>query len=179
MKVIKNKHGFTLIEILVAINISAISISLIISFYLFTVKFLNESLFKYENNWRYQNFFYLLGRTLRKSTTYNFRVDNGSLLLSTSNQDSLFINSSSISLNYIYELKKLTDISIVILINNQTEFKFVNGKTIVNNVQSYTTDNTFKFDEIDILVSNKSGNFPFRFLTPQLSVSKFKDIDAD
>lgn len=177
MKNIKQQDGFTLLEILVTINIAAITITLVVAFYLFTVKFLNSSIKVNEHEWDNKYFFYLLNKTLRNSNTLSVTVGSSSISLITSRQDSIHFASNKAQLKNIFEIDSIKNISVIIIKDNNAVIDFENGKLVTNNLADGS--NNIVFDEIDVDVQTVNSFYPFRYLSPEVSADKFKDLNEN
>ena len=179
MKWLKKSEGFTLLEILVAMNISAIIIGLIIVFFLFSTKFLNRSLKGSEQNWNCMQFFFLLNRTIRNSDMLSFNSNNNNdFYLITAKNDTIHIAPSAIELKGLYKIDGIKEISLVIKANNKIEIDYENGKLITSETGGLT-NNIVEFDEIDVYVKTEKYSFPFSYLSPAISSFKFKDINEN
>lgn len=178
MRDLRQSEGFTLLEVLVAINISAIIIALIITFYLFTAKFLNRSLNANEQKWNYTHFFYLLNRTLRNSNTLSMATNRKGLYLITSKKDSILFLPEFIGLNDLYKIDSIKEISLLIKTNNKILVDYENGKLITNETTS-SMSNIIVFDELNITIRTGHFSYPFCYLSPPVSAFKFKDISEN
>jgi prepilin-type N-terminal cleavage/methylation domain-containing protein len=179
MKLIKDTNGFTLIEILVTINIAAISITLLIAFYLFTVKFLSLSVNKNEKQWGNEYFFYMLDRTLKNGGGLYLALNNSSVYLITSEKDSVSFSASSINLKNLYSLEDITNLSFIIKNNNEIEFEYDNGKMVSNKLSDTTGTGPLAFDEIILSIADTASSQIFNYINPGISANKFKNIDEN
>ena len=178
MKIFNKSGGFTIIEILVAINISAISITLVIVFYLFTVKFFSKSAKEQELNWNNNRFFYLLNRTLRNSSTFSILTESNSISLIASRRDTILIKQDRIILKNLYSIKDLEKISLLIKSHNKLQLEYEDGKVIFNYTGSFP-NNKLKLDEIDIDIKSAHFSHSFKYLSPAISANKFNDLDEN
>lgn len=97
MKLSDNK-GFTLVEILVAINLAFITITLILSFYLFSSRFFFSTVKKMEESSHVNSFMINFERLLEKSESYEFLVQNDSAYFIFDDSRRIVFSSGGISL---------------------------------------------------------------------------------
>ncbi|QQS36967.1 MAG: hypothetical protein IPM56_03150 [Ignavibacteriales bacterium] len=107
MKFIVETKGFTLIETLVAINLSFIGLTFVVSFYLFVLKFTQTISEHNTNLFIYQNFFFELEKCIECSDAFRIESHPQYALLSTTNSDTLIIYKDSLILNGILKLSDI------------------------------------------------------------------------
>jgi hypothetical protein len=179
MKQNNNSSGFTLMEILVAINISAVSILLVVSFSMFAMKYLNSLKAKYEKNWDYNSFYLSLSKTLKNDSILDFSVSGTDAYLITPRRDTIKFQPEALTLKNIFKLEKLGHISLEIRRNDKLLASYNDGNTLIDGIKYGDYHCTFKFEEIVITTSKDSINKTFNCLVPAISGNKFTDIQKD
>ena len=176
MKLLNKNSGFTLIETLVAINLSFIAISLIFSFYLFAQKF-SESLSRnYTDKYIQLSFFNNLEKWLNNSDGYILRLIDDRLIINTSNEDSILISPTSISINEIFELSNIDSISISISTDIESYLvKWENGTLTNSNFENQTLESN-KILSILFEIKRNSKKYSFEFFTSSFPTIHFKNI---
>lgn len=175
MKLLNKNSGFTLIETLVAINLSFIAISLIFSFYLFAQKF-SESLSRnYTDKYIQISFFNNLEKTLNNSDGYILRLIDDRLIINTSNEDSILILPTSISINEIFELSNIDSISISISTDIESYLvKWENGTLTNSNFENQTLKSN-KIYSILFKINRSSKKYSFLLITMPNSITQFQN----
>ena len=182
MKILNKNNGFTLIETLVAINLSFIAISLIFSFYLFAQKF-SESLSRnYTDKYIQMSFFYNLENTLSNSDEYFIKFIGNKIIINTSNDDSIFISQDSISLNGIFEISKLEKINISISTDTEQDVLSWSDGVLEDPNALLKEDNFIKSSSIHSIIFEIERNkksLSYQILSSNASISHLKNILTD
>ena len=106
MNIKKNEDGFTLIEILAAISLTVIAVSLIISFYLFAGKFIISPTVNLDKKQKINQFVFNLSDILQKADDFEIITNKNLVLINLDNNKKINFSPASISLADSYELKK-------------------------------------------------------------------------
>lgn len=137
MKTIKNVEGFTLIEMLVVINLSFLIVGAIVSFYMLTDKYIIGLTKRYEEKQTTYDFYYKLDEMLNKSDDYFFVSNETNSALICENDTVLFTENSITSrrlsaINDILTSKlriNLTSGDSIIVINGRIEDNLMYAST--------------------------------------------------
>jgi prepilin-type N-terminal cleavage/methylation domain-containing protein len=175
----KNSPGFTLIEILVAINISAVSILLVVSFLMFAQKYLRSLNFKYDKKWEYSCFYLSLSRILKNDAVIDFSVSGKNLYLITHEKDTINFQPGTVNLRNIYKIGNLEHISLEIINEGKPLASYSDGNTSIDGIKYNIYQGEFKFDEIIVNTSKDNSNYTFNYFVPAISGKKFKDMKND
>lgn len=175
--IIDNK-GFTLIETLVAINISLITISFIFSFYFFILKFSDLFANNYTDKYIQMSFFYNLNKTLKNCDECIVKLENEKFLFDM-DDDTLFITKDSISLSNVFYISKIESTDIII--NTINEEKILirncelrsNASILPNNKIEITSQN---ITSIIFKIERKGKSFNYQIFLPNTSIKRFKNI---
>lgn len=176
MKQISNSSGFTLMEILVALNISSISILLVVSFLLFALKYLNTIKKKYEKSYDYNSFYFSLNKTLRNVSSIDFAVSGTTSCIITAERDTITFDQNEIVLKRLFKLNNLEHIAVEIKGGDKTLAIYKDGDVTIDGVKYTNHLSTFKFDKIIITTTKDSSNYTFKYMVPAISGNKFIDI---
>lgn len=177
MKLISENKGFTLIETLVSINISFTAITLILTFYLFALKFSESVSRNYTDKYIQISFFNNLERTLRKSDEYSINIFNGKIIVHTSNADSIYISQDSISLNGLFSISDIKNLGISISTDTNEEIIVKNWEVISDPTSILASINSI--NSILFEIEKNKKNYSYQIFSLRTSVSKFKDIEKE
>lgn len=156
MKTPNKNNGFTLIETLVTINLSFITISLIFSFYLFAQKFSESLSQNYLEKYIQTSFLNALEKTLNNGDGYILRFVDDSIIINTNEEDSILISPNSISINRIFEITNLDSISISISTDIESYLvKWENGTLTNSNFENQTLESNKILSILFEIVVNK------------------------
>lgn len=178
MKLISNIKGFTLVETLVAINLSFIGITFIVSFYLFVFRFTQTISENYTHKYIYQNLFYNLENSLRKSDNYKVDFSTDHIILSTENSDTLLIYKDSLSLNNILVIPALENLAIHIHLFNGEELSITPGG-LLDFQNNETVINSMDIKSLKFEIEKAERLFHFEIFTQAIPVKRFINIIKD
>lgn len=179
MKSIQSNNGFTIIETLVAINISFIAITMIFSFYLFAEKFTKNFSDNYSEKFKLLSSFNLLENTLRKCDEYEIIIQKGSIDIYTSEYDSICITQYSILLNRTFLIDSPENLNISISISGQEEFLVRNNIIVTELTELSTSNNIITSTVIDYILFNIENNkhsMSYKIINSSISINHFNNI---
>lgn len=130
MNELKKEEGFTLIEILVGINVAFLALALISSFYLFNVKFVSAVTKKVDADIELKTAFYRLQELFSKSEIFWIENNGKYVSIIYDKKDTVFFMENSIRIKNLYEIKKLDEYRIICKLINGTDAFVENGKLI-------------------------------------------------
>lgn len=171
MKLTKHEDGFTLLELLVAINVSFILITLIVSVYLFTTSFISSNIRKVERDDEVYNFVNCMNTKLDKSSSYSLFKKKNNIYFVFPSKDTLFIYT-----------KKGSDFVFNELLKARVQiFTFSGEKSEYNADETIPSNDNIVFDSRDImsfviLFTFKNREYSFNHITSPISSLRFKNI---
>ena len=180
-KTINREEGFTIIEVIVAINISLIAIAVIFTFYLFLIKF-NSSLEKkidHENN--VYSVLYNLEKKLDNSSDFSFNMVNNSLSLVVNDTEIVYFNRSRFLLNNEVLLSDINNVELYINPDSEDKYIYKNGQIVEGRFDS-ANSNTIKNEEIReffLLFEYHGRKITFRYNTTPYSSGSFNNLTED
>jgi hypothetical protein len=174
MKLIKNDDGFTLIEILVTINLTVIAVTFIVSFYLFASKFINAATTKFERDQKTAQFTYNLQNFISKSNGFNILINQKTVLLTLENGKKIIFADSIISLDDYYKLTKVHQFGFSILLES--------GETILvnSNPPDSTEENNIiagQITNMKISIICNGKEYDVLYNKPMISTLRFTNIN--
>lgn len=179
MKHFKSNNGFTLIETLVAINLSFIAIGFIFSFYLFAQRFTETLSRNFTDKYLIQNFFYETDRMLKSADYFEIINNNGNINIVTDEQDSIFISVTSLSLKNILIIAELEKPVITIKLFSGKE-PILQPGAMENNVSQISgTDFPLQSSKIKCILFElikKDKKYSFVYFAPAYAINRFNNI---
>ncbi len=175
MNIFFDRKGFTLIETLVAINLSFIGITMIVSLYLFVVRFTRTISDQNTNQYLYQNFFFDLEKCLGSSDNYNIENHLQYLILCTDKSDTLLIYKDSLILNGILKISEFDEKSVKI-------YKLSDNHPLLIADEDYfleMPESIIKSREIMSIrfeIKTSKQNFNYEIFTRPFSVNRFANL---
>lgn len=186
MKLSNAQNGFTLIELLVAMNIAFITITFIVSFYLFTEKFVLDV--SRGLDWRSNKdaVLYYIGQVLKKSTEFEVTIPAASLpdrshtspkvIISTKGGHTITVGESTISLDKDFQLPGLN--------NSRISIALMDGHFIsimpTDRQEANLTDNkivhSYNIKQLQIELIKGSGRHTLNYSAPLTSSIQFRNI---
>ncbi|MDP4196297.1 MAG: hypothetical protein Q8940_14670 [Bacteroidota bacterium] len=175
MKHVKKNNGFTLIEILVGINLSFIVITAGTALFLFTNKFIIGSLNRMQEKYSISSMINGFEETLKKSETFTVSISSYKTIITFDNNSVMEFSYDKITLKN-YELSHEMD-SYIISINMKTgeEVTIENG-TIKG---FYKKGNIISEDEIKSIslnITKAKNSYEMKYNIPQVSINQFRNI---
>lgn len=132
MNIIKSENGFTLIEVLVGINVAFLALALISSFYLFNVKFVSGITKKVETDIELKSAFYRLQELFSKSEIFWVEDNNKYVSIIYDKKDTVVFAGDCIIIKNLYEINKLNGYKLICKLANGNEAFIDNGKWIIS-----------------------------------------------
>lgn len=172
MKCFKTEEGFTIIELLVGINIAFILLTLIIAFYLIVLRFSFNTIKKMDEKTELTDCIFKIEEMFYKKGNFIIKKDGSSSLIIFEKLDSLSFSP------YAIKLKK--DEIAVGLGKNEITLNIKEGNEKVL-FPSGALKDIYSASEIGMLtikiVKNKH-EYSFRYQVPEASEGSFKDIES-
>ncbi len=178
MQIIKDENGFTLIEILVGINLSLLAVTFLFSFYLFAIKFISATTTKLDEKENISNFLFLFNNSLKKSNQYYFKSTGKEQFFVIDNRDTVSFQSSELQINSLYEIDKVDSYSLTINTIEQTKIILIDGviKSLPDDINIQEGINSTMINEIEFDFSRKNKNYNFVYINNEYGDKRFKNI---
>jgi hypothetical protein len=179
MKVIKeHRNGFTLMELLVGINISFIVITLMVSVYLFLFKFMLSTSRNVEAKINITSGMERLVSELYKSESFELRLDGDSVSVVTDNNRQIIFEPDSISLNDICLITGVENYEINVLLVNGDSKYIVDGKLAGERIfgEEMIAVPSHDIRRLNLAVKYKDHVYRAEYFTPGISTKMFTNI---
>lgn len=179
MKHLSTNNGFTLIETLVAINLSFIAIGFIFSFYLFAQRFTETLSRNFTDKYLIQNFFNNADRMIKSANSFEIINNNGTINITTDEQDSIVISTTSMSLKSVLKITELEIPLITIVLYSGKELVLQPEITENNLSQISGTDFPLQSSKIKCIrfeIIKKDKKYSYEYFTPAYAINRFVNI---
>ncbi|HEX3073004.1 MAG TPA: hypothetical protein VHP30_05280 [Ignavibacteriales bacterium] len=173
MKKLKREEGFTLIEIMVGINLSFLVLTSIVSVYLLTTKFMNSFSARTEDNQAVATALYSLSTTLEKAESFTLYSADSMLILQTDN-GAVRITRTKISVKDIYKIENIENLRTVISFAKNERIEFDNNGLKLSSEQDLTFVSGSGIDSIKIDFTRKNKELLFKYTAPEISAKRFE-----
>jgi len=175
MKLIKVEEGFTLIELMVTINLSFMALAFIISFFLMINKIFIGTTQRAEEKHITYDFFYKLGEMLNKSEQY-FIQTNDSTSQVISGSDTLNFSAGEITGNKFMYLNKIENYAMKVFFLSGDSLVLANGKA--ENLMMPGEINIYALDSIKSisLMLEKNRIYNSTIYNKQIPYKRFKNL---
>ncbi|MBI1937430.1 MAG: type II secretion system protein [Ignavibacteriales bacterium] len=175
MKLIKDEKGFTLIELMVTINLSFMALAFIISFFLMINKIFIGTTKRAEEKHATYDFFYKLGEMLDKSEQY-FIQTNDSTSQIISSGGTLNFSAGEITGNKFMYVDEIEKYEVKVFFISGNSLILANGKA--ENLMTTGETNMYASDSIKsislMLVKNRIYNSTI--YNKQIPYKRFKNL---
>lgn len=171
------EEGFTLIEILVNINISFILISLLISVYLFTSRLTTTSIKEIENKTETIMFVSTLYTCLEKANAYSIIINDNSSILIIDENNIIAFSENKISNSELADLENFDSYELTLTKNDGSKISIVNG--VPDTGISLSKDielNCNELRNIGLMIEHKGKKYTMQFCIPPFLKNNFKNI---
>lgn len=171
----RKDQGFTILETMVAINLSFIVITTLIGFYLFINKFISISSNNLHNKINDDNSLNLISELLYKADCFSLNLSSDSIQIKINNKTVCY-SPEEISVSNIFFIKDISLNSFIISIHDKGKIE-------------WQREFNHRFQEEELTIeSNKIENFSFefekntkkmfiRYYQPSISANNFINID--
>lgn len=143
MKLAKDEGGFTLIEILVTINLAFLAVAFIVSFYMLINKVVIGTNKKVEERHVTYDFLYRLNESLNKADWYSFQISDTSSQI-ISNRDTIYFTGGSISGRRIMNVDNIDKYGMKIIFLSGDSLILENGRAadiiLPDEIRTYAAD---------------------------------------
>lgn len=173
MKVLTNEDGFTLIEILVAISLMVIAVSLIISFYLFASKFIRSVTLNLNEKEKINQFVFNISENLQKSDDFVIQINNGNVLINLSDGKKINFSPELISLADTYELRKFGSYNFSLALGDGEKIK-IDSNNSISPLEQYIPAN--RIDTLNIDINYEKRDYNITYTRPLISYVRFVNI---
>lgn len=178
MITISKNNGFTLIEIIVGINIGFLLLTVIVTFFLFSTKFVATTTKKMDERQNINNFLSRLETTLRKADHFYLQRLDTTAVCIVNDADTILFNNNIFSLMNIYKIKGFKEYNSVI--EMQPENQSSMSEEIVKKSLSDLRQNGIVYSgdikSISIEFSKNNHPYSFCYINPNISINRFRNI---
>lgn len=174
MKIIKNQDGFTLIEILVAIFLTVLATSFIVSFYLFATKFIKSTSTNLDEKQKINRFVFDVSEMLQKSSGFEVNIKGDVAMISLNNQKNITFSKGNISIDNYYSLNDVNRYYLLINLDDGEEVT-VDSKNINTQIEKNILANSIS--TISLEIDYKSKVYKTIYYKPQISSLRFNNIN--
>lgn len=179
MRLLRQNNGFTLIETLVAINLSFIAIGFIFSFYLFAQRFTETLSRNFTDKYLIQNFFNKTVSIIKNANYYEITEVNNAIIIITEGTDSIFISATSMSLKNILIIDDLEKAAITVQLFSDKEL-ILQPEITQNNLSQINGSDyplqSSKIKCIGIEIIKKDKKYSYEYFTPSYAINRFNNI---
>lgn len=163
------EQGFTLIEVLVGINLSFIVLTILISVFLITYKFVYSSTKKFNDRENISMTISSIERLIQKRNNFSIRSgENNSQLIIFEPRDTIIISNKSIRVSDYFSLDDIDSVSLTVKKKNNAGLQ----PTEISGTASEIAEISLKFQKNKV-------NHEYKFAVPDISTRNFVDIDNE
>lgn len=167
-KKIKRCDGFTLIEVLVAINLAFIGVTMVVSFYLFMSKFLFSVTKKVDTNQMVFESFYRMDQILKMNEEYKIISKPDSVFFKVNDVYKIVCTRNFLGIRDLYSMEEIDTLKILVTVTDGSVFDFMN----------FSGNNGISSKDIESLVFEIVKNetaYRWRYYSPSISVNRFRN----
>jgi len=177
-KLINSEDGFTLIEILVSMNLSFILITLLVTMYLFTSKFTSQTIKRITNKVEITTSLSGFFKELERADCFYFEQRDSSTVLVINNQDTIYFRKDNITSSQLFGLDRIEKYELCLSIESGEEIKLING-IIMNS--TYNLQDKLRFEspfinKISLILESCGKQYITYYIKPPYLISNFKNI---
>lgn len=179
MNLIKKIDGFTLVETLVAINLSFLSITFMMSAYLFSQKFISSYMKKLDEKYNIQIFLDHLDKTLSSNDYFQINLNEKTTSFFLNDKELLKIEESRITLSNFGEIHGIEYSELKIKMDENESLIVINGKPIKNikfNIEGKKQISSSSLNEINLKFRINNKDYKYRFINPGSAIRQFDNI---
>jgi len=175
---VNKNNGFTLIEIIVGINIGFLLLTVIVTFFLFSTKFVATTTKKMDERQNINGFLSRLETTLRKADHFYLERLDTNVVCIVNDSDTIVLNNNSFSLMNIYEIKDFKEYSSIIEMQpeNQSSISDEIVKKSLSDLDQNATVYSGDIKSISIEFSKSNYPYSFCYINPNISINRFRNI---
>ena len=174
------ENGFTLMEVIVGINLGFLVISVIISFFLFSTKFVRVTTTNLDERQTVNEFILRLNKTFRSASNFNFIQTDSNYIFTINEKDTVLISNNSFSLKSIYDLDNIQKYNLMISSYSNENIIIQNGELL----KAFYNDNwqlqinSGEIKNIDLAFRKDGKSYQFYYVSPDISINKFRNIKS-
>lgn len=177
MKYLFKNNGFTLIEILVGINIGFLLITVIVTFFLFSTKFVATTTKNLEQRQNINDSLFRLGNTLRKAEHFYIQPNDSFTLCVINDRDTISLSRNSLSLMNLYKIDGIAKYNVVLNLISGEQVTISDGILEANFIgKQNSIILSSEIDDMLIEFKLKEQLYDFRYITPNTSANRFRNI---
>lgn len=177
MKYLSKDEGFTLMEIIVGINLGFVLLTVIVSFFLFSTKFIATTTKDLDSRQNVNDYLFRLGSMLRKSDNFYIQQRDSSTIFVVNDKDTISVRSNNFSLINLYNIPDISDYSF--------DIKLISGEKVT--INEGILERTFRGEQNSAILSSEIVNiilalkvkaqpYVFQYYVPNSSVNRFKNL---
>ena len=170
--------GFTLMEILVTINVSLILISMGVAFYLFALKFVGMTTKRLQERNNICTVLYNVKQKLQRSENFKFVGEGYKKYLILDEQDTIEIKNNALALIDLYKIEEIANIETKIVLADNDELVIENGKIIQQPMQFSLEEGIHNYDiaAVKILVEKNEHKYQMEYYNNYQAIKRFNNI---
>ncbi len=177
-KINEHRNGFTLMELLVGINISFIVITMLVSVYIFLFKFMLSTSRNVEAKINITSGMETLVSELYKCESFELRLDDELISVVTKNNRLIAFDADSISLNDICIITGIENYEMNVLLKNGESKYITDGKLVSHKIfgEEMTALPSHDIKRLNLAVKYKDHIYRAEYFTPEISTNRFTNI---
>lgn len=182
MNLIKKIDGFTLVETLVAINLSFLSLTFVMSVYLFSQKFISSYMKKLDEKYNIQIFLDHLDKTLSSTDSFQIKLNEKTTSFFLNDKELLQIEKSRIILLNYDEIHGIEYSELQIKMDENESLTVINGmpdKNLQFNIEGKKQISSNSLNEINMKFRINNKEYKYRFINPGIAIRQFDNIGLE
>ncbi|MCF8355209.1 MAG: prepilin-type N-terminal cleavage/methylation domain-containing protein [Melioribacteraceae bacterium] len=173
-----NNKGFTLIEVLISINLSFLLVSFAYAFYLFSFQFSTKFINSYDRKNDINELFIRLTGKLESADSFEIIFSQHSTNVLLNKRDTVKFSGNSITLMNLYGIDEIENYNILFNLTDGEEIEIVDGAVNRHHSISETTGNIFSADirSIKFEISDNNKIYSLKYVNSRKGVRRFKNV---
>lgn len=174
--------GFTLVEVLVALNIAFIGLAIIVGAYLVISKTVSVSIKNSEKNNNAMELLYNIKNTLDKSEKFDVSFSADSIKIKCFNGKSIKLWKTGLMMDTIFYISDLKEVKVRITTIDSNIFQLPEDQSKLPNLEYNSEDGYFllasaSISGISIDIQPDTKKYSFTYKMPDISVMRFHNIE--
>ena len=168
-------HGFTIVEVLIGINLGFIIITLMISFFLFFNKFYTGFIRKIEAKQNLFNTVYQINEFFTKQETYTVRIDKSGCKIIYNDGRSVTLKKNGIWVNNIPAITNLERTALIITLKTGNKIVISNGQVMNGNHDLLKTTGLYSTHVKSLMLKIEKEEYvtTIYYSTPKYNIKQF------
>jgi len=172
------EYGFTLMEVIVGINLGFLVLSVVVSFFLFSTKFISATTSNLEKKQNVNEFLIRLNNSFRTSNNFVFEQKDSNYIFTLNSVDTISINKHSFSLKKQYKITNIKNYELSITSYDNEKILIKDGMLLKGFYNSGQNLFTYSGDikVIEMMFTKNKSSYNFSYYSPDISINKFRNI---